>query len=305
MCAAARLLIILIIATPALVGAKPTPMWVESVGQSKPAPAQTTDSRSKVRFASPKAEAHVDADVPGEAIANRSESAKLLGFSRNEAMAAVLVTVRESRNGYTSTYEVVRVLSTSTDQVVDTFRHGAPSNAPEWQSARPAEAWKVLAARSELYSHRLAMDKSALRMSIDPGDKVTAESNKTRILLKGVPGGALGMTPVARLYDGRRVDLTPMRVGATPGRTITAEVESFHSRTGMHIAVIAHYTSNAGPSEKKTTVVRLFEMPGDPIGTTTIGSFNMTFASEVIGERKFDELNPGFEKEFDVFAKDQ
>ncbi len=304
MCAAARLLVILIVATPVVVGAKPTSaLWVESVGKSKPVESKTTGGRSKVRFVSPKA-GDDDVDVPGEGVANREESVKLLGFSRNEAMAAVLVTVRETRNGHTSSYEVVRVLSTATDQVVETFRSGAPSHAPEWQSARPADAWATLAARSGLYSQRFAMERGPLRLAIDPGDKVTAESNRTRVLIKGVPGGALGMTPIARLYDGRRVELSPMRVGATPGRTITAEIEGFHSRTGMHIAVIAHYTSNAGPSEKKTTVVRVFAMPGDPIASITIGSVNMTLASEVIGERRFGELNPDFKEEFIRYGRE-
>ncbi len=306
MCADARLLALIIIATPALVGAKPTSgLWVEHVGKAKPVAAKPASNRQKARFASPKAE-HPDdpADTPSEGPVYREESAKLLGFSRNEAFAAIAVTVRESRAGRTTSYEVIRLLDTATDRVAETFRQGPPSSAPEWQAARPAEAWAAVATRSELRSHRLNMEKSSIRMAIDPGDKVRAESNKMRILIRGEAGGALGMTPVVRLYDQRNVWLGAMRVGATPGRTITAEVEAFHSLTGMHVAVIARYTSTAGFSEKKTDVVRVFAMPGDPIGTTTIGSFNMTAASEAIGERKFDELNPGFEEAFDKFGKD-
>ncbi|MEZ0312400.1 MAG: hypothetical protein ACAI38_11550 [Myxococcota bacterium] len=288
-------------------GAKPTPtLWVEHVGgKPKPTAAKPSANRHKMRFASPKGELpEHPADQPGEGPAYREEAAKLLGFSRNEAIAAVQVTVREIRAGRGTSYEVIRLLDTTSDRVVETFRHGAPSSAPEWQAARPTEAWNVLASRSELASHRLNMEKSNIRMAIDPGDKVRAESNKTRILIRGETGGALGMTPVVRLYDQRNVWLGAMRVAATPGRAITAEVEAFHSRTGMHVAVIAHYTSTAGFSEKKTDVVRVFAMPGDPIGTTTIGGFNMTLASEAIGERKFDELNPGFEEAFDKFGKD-
>lgn len=254
---------------------------------------------------SPKGEMPEDpADMPIEGPGNREESIKLLGFSRSEAMAAVHVTVRETRGGRTTSYELIRVLSTQTDQVVDTFRQGAPSSSMEWQSARPAEAWNVMASRSQLGSHRLFMDKSSIRMAIDPTDKVRAEANKMRILITTELGGGLGMTPVVRLYDGRNIWLSPMRVPATPGRIITAEVEGFHSSTGMHIAVITHYTSRAGFSEKKTDVVRVFAMPGDPIGTTTIGSLNMTTASESIGERRFNELNPEFIEEFKKWGRD-
>ena len=104
MCAGARLLALLIVATPSLVGAKPTSaLWVEHVGaQAKPTAAKPSANRQKTRFASPKAETRDEpADRPTGGPAAREESVKLLGFSRNEAIAAVQVTVRETRAGRT------------------------------------------------------------------------------------------------------------------------------------------------------------------------------------------------------------
>lgn len=310
----ASVLAIFVSMTPTRVGARPTSsapakpastLWVEHVGKTASPAARRGQNRPSPRFVSPKGDLPYDAaDMPAEGPVIREETVRLLGFSRNETTAAVHVTVRETRGGRATGYELVRIVATATDQVLETFRQGPPSQAPEWQAARPAEAWDSMAPRAELYSHRLDMSKSSIRMAVDETDKVSAESNKMRILIKGVPGGALGMTPVARLYDGRRIWLSPMRVPATPSRTITAEVEGFHSRTGMHIALVTHYTSSAGFSEKKTDVMRFFEMPGDPIGTTTIGSFEMTTASEVIGERRFGELNPEFKEEFIRFGRD-
>ncbi len=112
------------------------------------------------------------------------------------------------------------------------------------------------------------------------------------------------MTPVVRLYDGQQVYLGRMRVDGAPGRTLTAKVEAFHSSTGLHVAVLVHYLSRTAVTDSETDVGRVFTLPGDPLGTTEIGAFNMTTASEVIGEKRFGELNPGFEEPYIKYGRD-
>jgi hypothetical protein len=72
----------------------------------------------------------------------------------------------------------------------------------------------------------------------------------------------------------------------------------------MHIAVIVHYSSSGG-SGMKNDVARVYTMPGDPIGVTSIGAFNMTLADEKIGERVFGDLHPDFKEEFVRWGKDE
>lgn len=238
-------------------------------------------------------------DVPVEI----SEKSRFLGFSSGgEGFAAFEIEVTQYKGALERRYQVIRIVSSQTEDVVSVFRAGRPSPAPEWQKAR--SGWETYRARQGFSFKKLDLSKSAFRLAIDQGDHVRSEATKQHIVVNGVEGSGIGMTPVVRLYDGRREYLGAMRVEGVPGRSLSAEVEVFHSSTGMHIAVLVHYRSSTATMDAATDIGRVFTMPGDPLGTTEIGALNMTAASEVIGERRFSELDPGFEEPFIKWGRD-
>jgi hypothetical protein len=283
------------------VRAKPTSrLWVDVNGTPK-APKSAKPGKTY----SPAVSAEADIPVAVQRSVDHLEKVQFLGFSAGgEALAAFAVTVSEFRGtAYLGSYDVVRIVSTATEDVVGTFRAGAGSNAPEWRAARGG--WETYRRAHGFSSKKLDVSKSAFRLAVDVGDRVTAEATKQHITVKATTGSGLGMTPVVRLYDGQQVYLGRMRVDGTPGRTLTAEVEAYHSGSGLHVAVLVHYTSTTAVTDSQTDIGRVFSLPGLPLGTTEIGAFNMTTASEIIGEDRFGKLNPGFEEPYVKWGRDE
>ncbi len=310
---------------PTMVAAKGSALWVESVGSSS---SKKVAARPKGRQLPPKNDFSLPQrneyyTAPREATpppvpADREETLEFLGFTANESAAAYKVKVIENAGARSNAYEVIRLLSTQNEQVVATFRQGEPSAAAEWQAAKPESTWTAYQSRARLWMYRVHLSRHIFRVALAPGDKLADSlSTKKCITITGAEGSGLGLTPHIRLYDGRIEEMAPLpRANGTPGQTVGIVLTAYHSNTGMHVAVVASYSGQAGRTKvgqqpmcgslavHTTDLTRIYAMPGDPIGTTTIGSFNMTLASEKLGEQYFKELHPDFKAEFEHFGRD-
>ncbi|MBC7792717.1 MAG: hypothetical protein H7Z43_03335 [Clostridia bacterium] len=240
---------------------------------------------------------HVGAESPAS---QHQESTTFLGFSQNEALAAFVVTVSEADRPF----RIIRLISTSTNQVVDTFRSSEPSSALEWQKAKSSRAWESLQSRTPFAFQRIDLSKPVFRLALDPKDQASAKAEKMKIILTGKEGSGLHTTPVVRTWYGKNIWLGETRVAGVPGRTLKLELEAYHSPTGMHVAVLAHYTSIDQHEERATDVARVFQMPGDPIAVNTIGQENVDDISDKIGERLFKKLHPDLAESYDRFARE-
>lgn len=229
----------------------------------------------------------------------RQEDATFLGFSPSETLAAFAVTV----HGSGRPFRLIRLLDTRTDKVIDTFQDGEPSADPEWSKAKPYTAWIALQARGELAMKRLDVSKAVFRLAVDPGDRASAKAEKERITITGKVGHGLHTTPVVRLWNGTYAWLAETRINGSPGRTLKADVEVFHSETGMRIAVVTRYTSDESAAVRTTDVVRVFELT-DPLATHSVGSLNIAHTADMIGERLFKQLHPEAKEMYDRYGRD-
>jgi hypothetical protein len=321
--AGASFIAIITLILPTVVAAKPSSLWVESVGT----PPKKVAARPKSRPLPPRndftlpqrSELYAPRETPSPAVsAGHEETIEFLGFNANESAAAFKVKVIESTGAKTRAYEVIRLVSTQNEQTVATFQQGAPSPAGEWQAAKPETMCSAYAARANLWMCSIHHARHIFRVAIDPRDKVADSlSTKKCITITGAEGSGLGMTPVIRLYDGRIVPFDPLpRANGQRGQSAGVVLTAYHSHTGMHVAVVASYSGKNGGSTTgeqpqcgslgahTTDMTRIYAMPQVPVGTITIGSFNMTATSEKLGEQYFGELHPEFKEEFKRLGRD-
>lgn len=238
--------------------------------------------------------------ISASAAPQRQEDVTFLGFSENESLAAFAVTV----HGASGTFDLVRVVSTKTDQLVGVYRGDGVSFDPEWKAAKPYEAWMLVQARSGFSSTRIDVSKAVFRIALGDNDKVTAKAEKTKITLTGARGSGLHTTPVVRLWDGRNVRLGETRIGGTPGRSLTAEIEAFHSKSGLHIAMLTRYTSIEPSTVRTTDVGRVFTMPNEAIGVSTMTREDISNVADRRAEGLYKILHPEAKELYDQYGRE-
>lgn len=233
----------------------------------------------------------------------REERVELVGVSEREGVAVVNVGVRAPRgNGVVDQYEVSRLIALETGETVATFRRGHGCSHPEWQSAAREVELAPILRRLHKRLRRVDAAGGAVSLGADPDARLRIDADEERFTVTSAPGSPMGFYAMARLFDGRYVPITHLRVPAVPGRVVRAELSALHTPSGQTVLVKARFTTDEGGRSKQHEILRIARLTESPLGTTRIGVMRAMAATQQDVARLYGTLHPGAESIFRSLA---
>ncbi len=245
-----------------------------------------------------------------------------LGFSANEAASAWKAdTVEQTPTGATISFSIIRIVRSSTNEVVASFRaspmvRGPGGNRraplpsmraleqahPEWAAAMPASKWGRYKRRIGFKAIQLIMNDAALRLAADEDTNAYMSASKKCIQVTTKhPGDPMGFQPVARLMDGNLMSLGHFRIEGQPGQNIRGCVEVKMSKSGYHLAVLAllEVQQGSGPWQPRP-IASVTALP-EAIGATQLGTMNMMLVQGRLLQKNIAEINPAMEETYTTY----
>lgn len=247
--------------------------------------------------------------APSEAPRERLE---FIGFAEDEQTAAWRVEVEQPQPGRkVDRYTVIRIINTKSGDPTGHIRvgkirrfesSGRPDRGvlpdqlsaenPMWLNALPHSTWRKAKREVRFTFKRLDASKGVVRLMPDDDSFMTLKVSRRALRLESDPGSPVGLTPVARLYDGKEIPLRRIRVRGQPHRVVTVRIQFFHSRSGLHVASKVHLVSTTPGLENETDVAYVHRMPGSPLATIGIGTMNLMGANFQVAEKLYGEMHP-------------
>jgi hypothetical protein len=245
----------------------------------------------------------------GSAPAVERKVVEFVGFSRDESIVVWRLRLeRPTAEGGVDELTVLRVVRTRDNEVLGSIRQGACVRRdrrgrrrgcdnqsflaanPEWATAQPAAAWQRLRQSTAMVGKALNLQDSTVRLQGDADLALEMSRESDHIAVRGAPGQAIGFEPVARLLDGRMINLGHFREPAAAEVTLSAQVRVYFSPSGMTVAVLNRFAPVEGGGGI-VYITRAVVLP-EAIGTTQIGALRLAASAMRVAEGIYKDTHP-------------
>ncbi|MDP7037532.1 MAG: hypothetical protein QGI45_00100, partial [Myxococcota bacterium] len=175
---------------------------------------------------------------------------QLIGFSKNEEVAAFEVLVKTQSETHRDTYSLIELWRVDSQVVLGTFRQGKilrqnsqdenvevpqetlAAQNPEWMLAEDAQGWQRIHKQTRFQKRPVIMNNSTLRVSLDEDVQVHVNGDSNKIQISALPGSAIGYQPVIRLMNGQHLALEHLRTSQPEDQILNAQITAYHSPSG-------------------------------------------------------------------------